>query len=163
MLADLCARYIYEALGGCSRRMSLPIRRFEIHIDTVQLSREVLADGETQGGARVLLQFTDGRVVNYATDGAQASVQTAQRPFANFGGAELAFMVHDGRMRIISPAIDLVIVHARAGARPRALPHLRWCYLEWGQTYMLLRGSGQQYFMVLRVERCRIPLAALNM
>ena len=138
--------------------MPLPIRRFEIYIDTEELSHRVLADGETQAGAPVLLQF-NGRVVNYMTNRAQSSVI---RPFAHLGGAELAFMVRDGTMRIISPDTGLSIMHSGPGSVPRPLAPLRWCQLEWDHTYMVLRGSGEEHFMLLRVERCRIPLAALN-
>lgn len=138
--------------------MPLPIRRFEIYIDTEELSHRVLADGETQAGAAVLLQF-NGRVVNYATQAAQSSVI---RPFAHLGGAELGFMVRDGTMRIISPDTGLSIMHSGRGSVPRPLATLRWCQLEWDHTYMVLRGSGEEHFMLLRVERCRIPLATLN-
>jgi len=138
--------------------MPLPIRRFEIYIDTEQLAPRVLADAETQPGAPVLLRFS-GRVVNYMTNRAQSSLL---RPFAHLAGAELAFMLRDGTVRIISPDTGLRIMHSGPGSVPRPLAPLRWCQLEWDHTYIVLRGPGDEHFMLLRVQRSRIPLAALN-
>jgi hypothetical protein len=138
--------------------MPLPIRRFDIHIDSITLSPRVLDDAETQPGAPVLLRF-NGRVVNYMTNRAQSSLL---RPFARLAGAELAFMLRDGTVRIISPDTGLRIMHSGPGAVPRPLAPLRWCQLEWDHTYIVLRGPGDEHFMLLRVQRSRIPLAALN-
>ena len=146
------------------RSMPLPIRRFDIYVDTAPLSPRVLADAETQPGAPVLLRFS-GRVVNYMTGRAQASppaLRAPSRTFAHLAGAELAFMLRDGTVRIVTPDAGLRIMHSGPGAVPRPLAPLRWCQLEWDHTYMVLRGPGQEHFMLLRVERSRIPLAALN-
>ena len=147
--------------------MGMPIRRWDLVVDTQTVLSPVLGDEDTQAEYPVVLRF-DGRVYNDEKLVEFEGTEASRGRFARLGGANVGFklVVEENRAEnvwMISENTRL-FRQDEPGEEGVMIPALTWERLEWGKEYRLFHKSeeGVVQSMLMWVERRRPPLAPLN-